>query len=56
MTRFQETVKYATAYRIDRGTEGDVNDWVVKHTTRSNKIVRDMPFQLFDDTGKYPTQ
>jgi hypothetical protein len=38
MTRFQETVKYATAYRIDRDTEGDVNDWV-KHTTRSNKIV-----------------
>jgi hypothetical protein len=41
MTRFQETVKYATAYRIDRDTEGDVNDWVVKHTTRSNKIVWD---------------
>jgi hypothetical protein len=39
MTRFQETVKYATAYRIDCDTDGDVNDWVVKHTTRSNKIV-----------------
>ena len=26
MTRFQETVKYATTYRIDRDTEGDVND------------------------------
>jgi hypothetical protein len=39
MTRFQETVKYATAYRINRDRDGDVNDWVVKHTTRSNKIV-----------------
>eukprot|EP00267_Zea_mays_P041791 XP_020393718.1 uncharacterized protein LOC109939800 [Zea mays] len=39
MTKFQETVKYATAYQIDHDTEGDVNDWVVKHTTRSNKIV-----------------
>jgi hypothetical protein len=27
MTRFQETIKYATAYRIDSDTEGDVIVW-----------------------------
>jgi hypothetical protein len=56
MTRFQETVKYATAYRIDRDTEGDENDWVVKHTTRSNKIVwGQLQFKIRADVdaGKY---
>jgi hypothetical protein len=56
MTRFHETVKYATAYRIDHDTEGDVNDWVVKHTTRSNKIVwgqHQFKIRVDVDAGKY---
>jgi hypothetical protein len=39
MNRFRESLKYATAYRIAHDPDGGVNDWVVQHTTRSNKIV-----------------
>ena len=56
MTRFQETVKYATTYRIDRDTEGEEHDWVVKHTTRSNKIVwgqHQFKIRADVDAGKY---
>lgn len=39
MNRFNETIKYATAYRITHDSDGGINDWLVQHTTRSNKIV-----------------
>jgi hypothetical protein len=39
MNRFHESLKYATAYKIAHDLDGGVNDWVVHHTTRSNKIV-----------------
>jgi hypothetical protein len=39
MNRFHESLKYATAYKIAHDPYGGVNDWVVQHTTRSNKIV-----------------
>jgi hypothetical protein len=39
MNRFHESLKYATAYKIAHDPDGGVNDRVVEHTTRSNKIV-----------------
>ena len=39
MNRFEESMKYATAYKIARDPDGGVNDWVVQHTKRSNRIV-----------------
>jgi hypothetical protein len=39
MNKFQESLKYATAYKITHDPDGGVNDWVVQHTSRSNKIV-----------------
>jgi hypothetical protein len=56
MNRFQESIKYATAYRIDRDLDGDVNDWMVQHTTRSNKIVwgqHQLKIRADVDFGKY---
>ncbi|WVZ63324.1 hypothetical protein U9M48_012965 [Paspalum notatum var. saurae] len=40
MNRFEESMKYATAYKITCDPDGGVNDWVVPHTKRSNKIMR----------------
>ncbi|WVZ52494.1 hypothetical protein U9M48_003548, partial [Paspalum notatum var. saurae] len=37
--RFEESMKYATAYKITHDHDGGVNNWVVQHTRRSNKIV-----------------
>lgn len=37
--RFEATMKRATAYHIQRDTEGDENDWLVQHTHRTEKIV-----------------
>ncbi|WVZ75685.1 hypothetical protein U9M48_023720, partial [Paspalum notatum var. saurae] len=39
MNRFEESMKYATAYKIKCDPDGGVNDWVVQHTKRSNKII-----------------
>ncbi|WVZ89640.1 hypothetical protein U9M48_036019, partial [Paspalum notatum var. saurae] len=39
MNMFEESMKYATAYKIKCDPDGGVNDWVVQHTKRSNKIV-----------------
>ncbi|WVZ79929.1 hypothetical protein U9M48_027451 [Paspalum notatum var. saurae] len=39
MNRFEESMKYATAYKIAHDLDGGVNDWVVQHTKRSNRIV-----------------
>ncbi|WVZ83808.1 hypothetical protein U9M48_030908 [Paspalum notatum var. saurae] len=39
MNRFEESMKYATAYKMARDPDGGVNDWVVQHTKRSNRIV-----------------
>jgi hypothetical protein len=39
MNRFGELIKYATAYRISLDPDGGTNDWLVHHTSRSEKIV-----------------
>ena len=39
MNRFEETMKYATAYRIASDPDGGETDYVVQHTKRSNRIV-----------------
>jgi hypothetical protein len=39
MIRFEESMKYSTAYRIVTDSDGGDNDCVVQHTKRSNKIV-----------------
>jgi hypothetical protein len=39
MNRFDESIKYATAYRISLDLDGGTNDWLVQHTPRSKKIV-----------------
>jgi hypothetical protein len=39
MIRFEESMKYSSAYRIVTDSDGGDNDWVVQHTKRSNKIV-----------------
>ena len=56
MNRFEESMKYATAYKITRDSEGGVNDWVVQYTKRSNKIVWGQhQFKVFADVeaGRY---
>jgi hypothetical protein len=56
MNRFHESLKYATAYKITHDPDGGVNDWVVQHTTRSNKIVWGQhQFKVMADAyaGKY---
>jgi hypothetical protein len=39
MNRFEESIKYATAYRISLDPDGGTNDWLVQHTSRLKKIV-----------------
>jgi hypothetical protein len=39
MNRFEEAMKYATAYKISQDREGGPNDWVVQDTNRSCRIV-----------------
>ena len=39
MNRFEESIKYATAYRITLDPDGGANDWLVQHTSRSKRIV-----------------
>jgi hypothetical protein len=39
MNRFEESMKYATAYKILKDPDGCDNEWIVQHTKRSNKIV-----------------
>ena len=39
MNRFEESMKYATAYKILKDADGCDNEWIVQHTKRSNKIV-----------------
>jgi hypothetical protein len=39
MNKFQESLKYATAFKIMHDPDGGANDWVVQYTTRSKKIV-----------------
>lgn len=56
MHRFEESMKYATAYIILLDPKGGCNDWVVWHTKRSNKIVwRQHQFKVMTDveSGKY---
>jgi hypothetical protein len=50
MNKFHESLKYATAYKITHDPDGGVNDWVVQHTSRSNKIVwRQHQFKVMAD-------
>jgi len=56
MSKFQESLKYATAFKIMHDEEGGANDWVVQHTTRSNKIVwgqHQFKVTADEDAGKY---
>ncbi|WVZ93382.1 hypothetical protein U9M48_039365 [Paspalum notatum var. saurae] len=56
MSRFEESMKYATAYKITHDPDGGANDWVVQHTKRSNKIVWGQhQFKVFADVevGRY---
>jgi hypothetical protein len=39
MNRFEESIKYATVYRISLDPDGGANYWLVQHTSRSEKIV-----------------
>ncbi|WVZ49235.1 hypothetical protein U9M48_000609 [Paspalum notatum var. saurae] len=39
MNRFDESMKYSTAYKIVRDPDGGLDDCLVQHTSRSNKIV-----------------
>jgi hypothetical protein len=39
MNRFEKSMKYATAYKILKDTDGCDKDWIVQHTKWSNKIV-----------------
>jgi hypothetical protein len=39
LNRFEESIKYVTAYRISLDPYGAANDWLVQHTSRSKKIV-----------------
>ena len=39
MNRFEESIQYATAYRITLDPDGGANDWLVQHTSRSKRIV-----------------
>jgi hypothetical protein len=50
MNKFQESLKYATAFKIMHDPDGGANDWVVQHTTRLKKIVwRQHQFKLTAD-------
>ncbi|WVZ64500.1 hypothetical protein U9M48_014004 [Paspalum notatum var. saurae] len=56
MNRFEESMKYATAYKISRDPDGYENDWVVQYTKRSNRIVWGQhQFKVFADVeaGRY---
>eukprot|EP00267_Zea_mays_P056626 XP_023156662.1 protein FAR1-RELATED SEQUENCE 5-like [Zea mays] len=56
MNKFHESLKYATAYKISHDPDGGVNEWVVQHTSRSNKIVWGQhQFKVIADVnaGKY---
>jgi hypothetical protein len=37
MNRFEESIKYATAYMISLDPDGSANDCLVQHTSRSKK-------------------
>jgi hypothetical protein len=59
MNRFEESMKYATVYKISQYPDGGPNDWVVQHTNRSCrnvwgqhqfKVVANM------DDGKYTSE
>jgi hypothetical protein len=39
MNRFEESIKYATAYRITLDLDEGANDWLVQHTSSSKRIV-----------------
>ncbi|WVZ76157.1 hypothetical protein U9M48_024155 [Paspalum notatum var. saurae] len=39
MNRFEESMKYSTAYKIVHDPDGGPDDYLVQHTSRSNKIV-----------------
>ncbi|WVZ52519.1 LOW QUALITY PROTEIN: hypothetical protein U9M48_003567, partial [Paspalum notatum var. saurae] len=54
--RFEESMKYATAYKITHDHDGGVNNWVVQHTRRSNKIVwgqHQFKFFAYVEAGRY---
>ncbi|XP_035820957.1 protein FAR1-RELATED SEQUENCE 5-like [Zea mays] len=56
MNKFHESLKYATAYKISHDPDGGVNEWVVQHTSRSNKIVwgqHQFKVMADVDAGKY---
>jgi hypothetical protein len=56
MSRFEESMKYATAYKIVPDPEGGLDDFLVRHTNRSNKIVwgqHEFKVKAEVDAGKY---
>ncbi|XP_020404390.1 protein FAR1-RELATED SEQUENCE 5-like [Zea mays] len=56
MNKFHESLKYATAYKISHDPDGGVNEWVVQHTSRSNRIVwgqHQFKVMADVDAGKY---
>ncbi|WVZ58692.1 hypothetical protein U9M48_008934 [Paspalum notatum var. saurae] len=56
MCRFEESMKYSTAYKIVSDPDGGPDDYLVRHTNRSNKIVwgqHEFKVKTDVDAGKY---
>ncbi|WVZ98225.1 hypothetical protein U9M48_043692, partial [Paspalum notatum var. saurae] len=56
MCRFKKSIKYSTAYKIVRDSDGGPDDYLVRHTNRSNKIVwgqHEFKEKMDVDAGKY---
>ncbi|WVZ96654.1 hypothetical protein U9M48_042264 [Paspalum notatum var. saurae] len=56
MCRFEESMKYSTAYKIVPDPDGGPDDYLVRHTNRSNKIVwgqHEFKVKTDVDAGKY---
>ena len=56
MNRFEKSMKYSTAYKIVRDADGGPDDYLVQHTSRSNKIVwgqHQFKVKADVETGKY---
>ncbi|WVZ50121.1 hypothetical protein U9M48_001408 [Paspalum notatum var. saurae] len=56
MLRFEESMKYSTAYKIGGDPDGGQDEYLVMHTNRSNKIVwgqHQFKVKADVDAGKY---
>ncbi|WVZ84433.1 hypothetical protein U9M48_031466 [Paspalum notatum var. saurae] len=56
INRFEESMKCSTAYKIVRDPDGGPDDYLVQHTSRSNKIVwgqHQFKVKADVETGKY---